>query len=76
MSGQTKMMFTAWINPSSVTATDKVILGNSSDGSGNGFTLRQSATLAGKAELVINNTGAATTYQSTILGITRLPFGA
>ncbi len=55
MGSQTKMMFGAWINPGSVSSTDKIIFGNNRDGTGTGFTLRQSAT-ASKIDYLIGNT--------------------
>ncbi|MBY0369704.1 hypothetical protein K2X33_03395 [bacterium] len=44
LASQTKGMFSTWIRASNAsTATDRVILGNSSNGAGNGFTLRHRA---------------------------------
>lgn|GEM_PF-1569233 len=38
----TKMMFSSWVNPSNVSSSsDSVILGNSGNAAGNGFTVRQ-----------------------------------
>ncbi len=44
LAGQTKMLFNSWIKSSNVSSnSDAVILGNSSNATGNGFTLRQHA---------------------------------
>ncbi|OFZ17205.1 MAG: hypothetical protein A2X86_01780 [Bdellovibrionales bacterium GWA2_49_15] len=54
LGNNTKMMFNTWINPASASLKDKIILGNGG-GSGNGFVLQQSQTVAGKIELAIGN---------------------
>ncbi len=62
LSGITKMMFDTWIKPTSASSGDTVILGNSNDSAGNGFTLRQSKSQPGKLELTIGKT-----YQDIVL---------
>jgi hypothetical protein len=62
MSGQTKLMFTSWVSPSSVSTGDVVIFGNNANGTGNGFTVRQSKSQSGKMEFVVGKS-----YQDTIL---------
>ena len=64
-STSTKMMFSAWINPSSAATSHTVLLGNSNNAAGSGFTLRQSAT-AGKLELLIGNTTTGCTSTSVL----------
>ncbi len=62
LAGITRMMFSTWIKPTAATAVDTVIVGNSSDSTGNGFTLRQSKSQSGKLELTIGKT-----YQDVVL---------
>lgn len=69
LNSQTKMMFSAWVNSTSPTSLDKVILGNSSDATGNGFTVRQSNT-AHKIELLVGSPS----YQAVVLADTPLGY--
>ena len=61
-SSQTKVMFNTWVNPSSPTSLDKVLLDDSTDLTGTGFTLRQSASVASKIELATSGS-----YRSVVL---------
>jgi hypothetical protein len=68
MAAQTKIMFSMWLNPVSAASTDQVILGDNTDGIGNGFTLRQAKNLANHLDFSVGNEGATVaTYQATIL---------
>ncbi|OFZ17204.1 MAG: hypothetical protein A2X86_01775 [Bdellovibrionales bacterium GWA2_49_15] len=62
LGANTKMMFSTWLSPGNAAAKDKIILGNGG-GSGNGFVLQQSQTVAGKIELAVG----AKTYKDVIL---------
>jgi hypothetical protein len=63
MSSQTRMMFDTWIRPSVVNQSDTVILGSNTDGSGNGFNLRQSRSTLKHLDFSV---GLEATYTSTI----------
>lgn len=65
MASQTKMMFGVWISPSSATSLNKVILTDSGDGTGNGFTLRQASSNASYLELLVGQLSGS--YKSTVL---------
>jgi len=72
MSGQTKMMFSSWVAPTTATSLDKVIIGNSSNGTGNGFTVRQAKKDASKIEFVIGKTYRDVVLADSPVGYWRL----
>lgn len=63
LSSATKMMFSAWIRPSDVSLTDRVIF-STGGGPGSGFALRQGQNSADKLELVVGKGS----YSDLILG--------
>lgn len=63
MSSQTRLMFTGWIAPTLGNSVNSVILGNSNNGAGNGFNLRQSASSSGKLDFSV---GVEADYAITI----------
>ncbi len=71
MASQTKMMFTLWMDPTTSTNTDQVILGSSNDGTGNGFNLRQSKGSAGKVDFSV---GLEATYTASVSNLTPVAY--
>lgn len=72
LSTSTRMMFSAWINPSNASATNDVIL-STGGGTGDGFVLKQSDFQAGKLEFNVGRyTYSALTLFNTPVGYWKL----
>jgi Concanavalin A-like lectin/glucanases superfamily len=69
MASQSKMMFTGWVAPSSVSTGNATIVGNSANATGNGFTVRQSKSQSGKMELVVGKS-----YQDLVLSYSPIAY--
>lgn len=62
LQGQTQMAFQTWLNPTEVSAKGTVVVSNSGNGAGSGFSLRQSYRPSGGYELSLGQS-----YQDAVL---------
>jgi len=71
LNGQTRMVFNAWVNPASAQTLDGVLFGNSNNGAGNGFTVRQSRTTPNRLDFTV---GVEDSYLSTVINHSPLAY--
>ena len=76
LASQTKMMFTGWISPAAASTGNTVLVGNSAAATGNGFTIRQSLSHAGKLEFTVGKDYQGVVLADSPIGYWRLGDGA